>query len=67
MKDTNGTAEKRPAEESSSTNKKRRILEKIHYEDLEDSNKSEDFQELKLSKVRFERIHNYNKTLSTIS
>lgn len=54
VKDTNGVAEKRPAENPSSTDppeKKKRILEKIHYEDLEDNSANEDNQELKLSKV----------------
>ncbi|XP_052757956.1 general transcription factor IIH subunit 1 [Galleria mellonella] len=53
MKETNGVAEKRPAEENSTEppDRKRRILEKIHYEDLEDSNTNESVQELKLSKV----------------
>lgn len=55
VKDINGVAEKRPAEEKSSSEpveKKKRILEKIHYEDLEDKNGNDDVQELKLSKVR---------------
>ncbi|XP_063358865.1 general transcription factor IIH subunit 1 [Cydia amplana] len=54
VKETNGTAEKRPADEKNASepvDKRRRILEKIHYEDLEDSNRNEDAQELKLSKI----------------
>ncbi|CAH2054805.1 unnamed protein product, partial [Iphiclides podalirius] len=54
VKEINGVVEKRPAEEKSSTEpveKKKRILEKIHYEDLEDKSGNEDAQELKLSKV----------------
>ncbi|XP_075985028.1 transcription factor B1 [Anticarsia gemmatalis] len=54
VKDTNGVSEKRPVEDSSSSEppvKKKRILEKIHYEDLEDKNTNEDAQELKLSKI----------------
>ncbi|XP_049886020.1 general transcription factor IIH subunit 1 [Pectinophora gossypiella] len=56
IKETNGVAEKRhkTAEETcdgEQPEKKKRILEKIHYEDLENSNKSEEAQELKLSKI----------------
>ncbi|KPJ03502.1 General transcription factor IIH subunit 1 [Papilio xuthus] len=54
VRETNGVTEKRPAEDKCSTEpleKKKRILEKIHYEDLEDSNKNAETQELKLSKV----------------
>ncbi|XP_068619671.1 general transcription factor IIH subunit 1 [Battus philenor] len=54
MRETNGLAEKRPAEEKSNTEpleKKKRILEKIHYEDLEDKNTNDDALELKLSKI----------------
>ncbi|GBP33999.1 General transcription factor IIH subunit 1 [Eumeta japonica] len=53
----NGIAEKRPVEETTTNGnteppeKKRRILEKIHYEDLEDNNKNDDTQELQLSKI----------------
>ncbi|KAG7309061.1 hypothetical protein JYU34_004941 [Plutella xylostella] len=54
---TNGIGEKRPAEDSNSEckneplEKKQRLLEKIHYEDLEGTGEPEDVQELKLSKV----------------
>ncbi|KAM3960815.1 transcription factor B1 [Aphomia sociella] len=53
VKDTNGVGEKRPIDNkvTEPPEKKKRILEKIHYEDLEDSNRNEDAQELKLSKV----------------
>ncbi|KAJ2954646.1 hypothetical protein O0L34_g2941 [Tuta absoluta] len=55
IKETNnGKIEKRPTNEKSGNEppeKKRRILEKIHYEDLEDSNRTESAQELKLSKI----------------
>lgn len=53
VKETNGTAEKRPSDDKAAepVNKKARILENLHYEDLEDSNKNEESQELKLSKV----------------
>lgn len=56
-KDQNGICEKRIAEESSNRTessppeKKRRILEKIHFEDLEDNNSNDNAQELKLSKI----------------
>lgn len=53
IKETNGV-EKRPAGENSQVepvNKKQRILEKIHYEDLDTNKDGEDAQELKLSKV----------------
>lgn len=45
--------EKRVAEEKTNEppEKKRRILEKIHYEDLEAGNEDAEIQELKLSKV----------------
>ncbi|KAI8437757.1 hypothetical protein MSG28_011991 [Choristoneura fumiferana] len=53
VKETNGSAEKRPSEDKAAepVNKKARILENLHYEDLEDSNKNEESQELKLSKI----------------
>ncbi|XP_035452619.1 general transcription factor IIH subunit 1 [Spodoptera frugiperda] len=53
VKESNGVAEKRTAEDSSTEapDKKKRILEKIHYEDLEDKPGNEDAQELKLSKI----------------
>ncbi|XP_026735505.1 general transcription factor IIH subunit 1 [Trichoplusia ni] len=53
VKEPNGVTEKRTAEESSTEapNKKQRILEKLHYEDLKDSGNNEDMQELKLSKI----------------
>ncbi|KAH9643959.1 hypothetical protein HF086_004220 [Spodoptera exigua] len=53
VKESNGVAEKRTAEDSSTEapDKKKRILEKIHYEDLEDKPGTEDAQELKLSKA----------------
>ncbi|KPJ10716.1 General transcription factor IIH subunit 1 [Papilio machaon] len=57
VRETNGVTEKRPGEEKCSTEpleKKKRILEKIHYEDLEDSNTNGETQELKLSKVKSE-------------
>ncbi|KAL4717173.1 hypothetical protein ACJJTC_017060 [Scirpophaga incertulas] len=52
VKETNGV-DKRPAEEPSREppEKKRRILEKIHYEDLEEKPSNGEIQELKLSKV----------------
>ncbi|XP_072933554.1 general transcription factor IIH subunit 1 [Epargyreus clarus] len=53
MRETNGL-EKRPADEKTGeepVDKKRRILEKIHYEDLDDSNRNEEAQELKLAKI----------------
>lgn len=55
MQNGNGVASKQSSEEKPSgpPEKKKRILEKIHYEDLESSNKSVDTQELKLSKVHF--------------
>ncbi|XP_045454706.1 general transcription factor IIH subunit 1 [Melitaea cinxia] len=46
--------EKRPASDKDPTepvDKKKRIMEKIHYEDLDSLNSNEDAQELKLSKV----------------
>lgn len=46
--------EKRPANDKDPTepvDKKKRIMEKIHYEDLDSLNSNEDAQELKLSKV----------------
>nr|XP_026497366.1 general transcription factor IIH subunit 1 [Vanessa tameamea] len=53
MKETNGvekrpTTDKDPAEP---VDKKRRIMEKLHYEDLDSMNSGQDAQELKLSKV----------------
>ncbi|KAJ0172340.1 hypothetical protein K1T71_012313 [Dendrolimus kikuchii] len=53
VKDTNGVSKRLAAEKSEAEppEKKKRILEKIHYEDLEDRNGNEDAQELKLSKV----------------
>lgn len=55
MQNGNGVANKQASEEKTAEppEKKKRILEKIHYEDLESSNKSDDTQELKLSKVHF--------------
>ncbi|XP_032522455.1 general transcription factor IIH subunit 1 [Danaus plexippus] len=53
MKETNGV-EKRPSADKDVTepvDKKRRIMEKIHYEDLDNVDSNEDTQELKLSKV----------------
>ncbi|CAH2257635.1 jg20513 [Pararge aegeria aegeria] len=53
VKETNGV-EKRAAQEkdpSEPVDKKKRILEKLHYEDLDSVNIGEDAQELKLSKV----------------
>ncbi|XP_037302347.1 general transcription factor IIH subunit 1 [Manduca sexta] len=51
VKDTNGV--KRPPEEKcvEPMEKKKRILEQIHYEDLEGDGGNDDIQELKLSKV----------------
>lgn len=62
VKDTNGLAEKRPAESIINGSiehiaKKKRILEKIHFEDLEDNNIVDDTQELKLSKVNIPPFH----------
>ncbi|CAK1593707.1 unnamed protein product [Parnassius mnemosyne] len=54
VRESNGVTEKRPPEDKCSTEpveKKKRILEKIHYEDLVDTNANQDAQELKLSKV----------------
>ncbi|CAH2985687.1 unnamed protein product [Chilo suppressalis] len=52
VKETNGV-EKRPSEEpvEGPPDKKRRILEKLHYEDLEAPTEDPETQELKLSKV----------------
>ncbi|XP_062525334.1 general transcription factor IIH subunit 1 isoform X2 [Bombyx mori] len=51
VKDTNGVS-KRPAEHSTEPiEKKKRILEQIHYEDLVADQGNDDVQELKLSKV----------------
>ncbi|CAH0732016.1 unnamed protein product, partial [Brenthis ino] len=61
VKESNGVGEKRRAEEAppdqtpqtpqTPPDKKRRILEMIHYEDLDSGSESKDMQELKLSKV----------------
>lgn len=53
MQNGNAVASKRSSEGKTTEppTKKARILEKIHYEDLENQNKSDDTQELKLSKV----------------
>ncbi|XP_026313596.1 general transcription factor IIH subunit 1 [Hyposmocoma kahamanoa] len=53
MQNGNGVAKKRSSEDKTFEphEKKKRILEKIHYEDLESSSKREDTQELKLSKI----------------
>ncbi|CAG4987595.1 unnamed protein product [Colias eurytheme] len=50
VKETNGV-DKRHADESEPVDKKRRILEKIHYEDLDNTGDSNSAQELKLTKV----------------
>lgn len=60
VKESNGVAEKRTADASTEQpDKKKRILEKLHYEDLEDKPGNEDAQELKLSKVRFNPVFSY--------
>ncbi|XP_050354750.1 general transcription factor IIH subunit 1 [Nymphalis io] len=53
MKETNGV-EKRPTSDKDPTepvDKKKRIMEKLHYEDLDSISSRQDAQELKLSKV----------------
>jgi hypothetical protein len=53
VKETNGLEKKSEETNGEPPEKKRRILEKIHYEDLEAGSADGEVQELKLSKVRF--------------